>query len=97
MSKSPSRRFPVTVTELPVIRCQICHRTVAYGPGSPSGILTEHYGRHCQQMPAYPLNAQVIYALGAASAERLANRKDSTLFPGGDRAVAGIHNNPIAN
>ena len=28
MSKSSSRRFPVTVTHLPVMRCQICHRTV---------------------------------------------------------------------
>lgn len=45
MSKSTSRRFPVTVTQLPVTRCQICHRTVAYRPGSLSGVLTEHYGR----------------------------------------------------
>ena len=45
MSKSPSRRFPVTVTQLPVTRCEICHRTVAYGPGSLSEILTEHYRR----------------------------------------------------
>ena len=45
MSKSPSRRFPVTVTQLPVTRCQICHRTVAYRPGSLSEVLTEHYRR----------------------------------------------------
>ena len=45
MSKSPSRRFPVTVTQLPVTRCQICHRTVAYWPGSLSEVLTEHYRR----------------------------------------------------
>jgi len=45
MSKSPSRRFPVTVTHLPVTRCQICHRTVAYRPGTPSEALTEHYRR----------------------------------------------------
>jgi hypothetical protein len=43
MSKSPSRRFPVTVTQLPVTRCEICHRTVAYRPGSLSEVLTEHY------------------------------------------------------
>jgi hypothetical protein len=30
MTNSRSRRFPVTVTHLPVTRCQICHRTVAY-------------------------------------------------------------------
>jgi len=45
MSKSPSRRFPVTVTHLPVTRCQICHRAVAYRPGNLSEALTEHYRR----------------------------------------------------
>ena len=45
MSKSLSRRFPVTGTHLPVSRCQICHRTVAYRPGSLSEVLTEHYRR----------------------------------------------------
>ena len=45
MSKSPSRTFPVTVTQLPVTRCQICHRTVAYRPGNLSEVLTEHYRR----------------------------------------------------
>jgi hypothetical protein len=44
-SKSSSRRFPVTVTQLPLTRCQICHRTVAYRPGSLSQALTEHYRR----------------------------------------------------
>jgi hypothetical protein len=42
------RRFPVTVTQLPVIRCEICQRTVAYRPGALSEALTEHYRR------AYP-------------------------------------------
>jgi hypothetical protein len=45
MSNSSSRRFPVTTTRLPVTRCQICHRTVAYRPGSLSAVLTEHYRR----------------------------------------------------
>ena len=36
MSNSRSRRFPVTVTYLPVTRCQLCHRTVAYRPGNLS-------------------------------------------------------------
>ena len=45
MNKSPSRRFPVTVTHLPVTRCQICQRTVAYRPGNLSEVLTEHYRR----------------------------------------------------
>src|SRR5216683_1658157 len=43
MSKSHGRRFPVTVTHLPVTRCQICHRTVAYRPGNLSEVLTGHY------------------------------------------------------
>ena len=45
MSKSSSRRFPVTITHLPVTRCQICDRTVAYRPGKISEVLTEHYLR----------------------------------------------------
>jgi hypothetical protein len=45
MSKPSSRRFPVTITQLPLTRCQICHRTVAYRPGSLSEALTEHYRR----------------------------------------------------
>ena len=45
MSNSSSRCFPVTVTHLPVTRCQICHRTVAYRPGNLSEVLTEHYRR----------------------------------------------------
>jgi hypothetical protein len=43
MSTSQARRFPVTVTDLPV--CQICHRTVACRPGSLSEVLAEHYRR----------------------------------------------------
>ena len=42
-SSSRARRFPVTVTHLPVTRCQICHRTVAYRPGHLGEMLTEHY------------------------------------------------------
>jgi hypothetical protein len=45
MKTSASGRFPVTVTRLPVVRCQICRRTVAHRPGSASAALTEHYRR----------------------------------------------------
>ncbi len=45
MSNSSSHRFPVTVTQLPVTRCEICQRTVAYRPGTLSEALTEHYRR----------------------------------------------------
>ena len=45
MTKSPSHRFPLTATHLPVTRCQICHRTAAYRPGNLTEVLTEHYRR----------------------------------------------------
>jgi hypothetical protein len=45
MSNSSSRRFPVTITHLPVTRCLICLRTVACRPGNLSEVLTEHYRR----------------------------------------------------
>lgn len=48
MSNFESSRYPVTVTQLPVTRCQICRRTVAYRPGragAASAALTEHYRR----------------------------------------------------
>jgi hypothetical protein len=45
MRNSSSRRFPVTVTQLPVTRCQICRQTVAYRPDCLSEALTEHYRR----------------------------------------------------
>jgi hypothetical protein len=45
MSSPRTRRFPVTVTRLPVIRCQLCRRTLATRPGQASTVLTEHYRR----------------------------------------------------
>jgi hypothetical protein len=55
MSKSSSRRFPVTVSQLPVMRCQICHRTVAHQPGKASEVLTEHYRRaHPEELGLAP-------------------------------------------
>ena len=46
MTRSASNRFPVTVTQLPVNRCHLCQRTVAYRPGeagAASAALTKHY------------------------------------------------------
>jgi hypothetical protein len=40
---SAKNSFPVTVTQLPVTRCQLCDRTVAYRPGEASSALTKHY------------------------------------------------------
>jgi len=45
MSRSESHRFPVTVTRLPVTRCEVCGRTLAHRPGQASAVLTEHYHR----------------------------------------------------
>ena len=46
--------LPVTVTHLPVTRCQICHQTVAYRPGRLSEVLTEHYRRAHPQALGMP-------------------------------------------
>ena len=54
MNDSASRRFPVTVTRLPVTRCLICQRTVAYRPGTLSEALTEHYRRAHPETLALP-------------------------------------------
>ena len=55
MSKSSSRRFPVTVTQLPVVRCEVCQRTVAHRPGQASQVLTEHYRReHPEELGLAP-------------------------------------------
>lgn len=45
MSSPKTRRFPVTVTRLPVVRCEQCQRTFAARPGQASAVLTEHYRR----------------------------------------------------
>jgi hypothetical protein len=54
MSSSSAHRSPVTVTRLPVTRCQLCHRTVAYRPGTLSGVLTGHYRRAHPQALGLP-------------------------------------------
>jgi hypothetical protein len=43
MARRTSRSFPVTVTQLPLVRCQICGRTIAHQPGQANEVLTEHY------------------------------------------------------
>ena len=55
MASSATRRFPVTVTRLPVTRGQICQRTIAYRPGEASAVLTEHYRRqHPEELGPVP-------------------------------------------
>jgi hypothetical protein len=54
MSKSGSRHFLVTVTRLPVTRCQICRGTVAYRPGNLGEVLTGHCRRAHPEVPGLP-------------------------------------------
>jgi hypothetical protein len=56
MSKrASSSRFPVTVTQLPVVRCQICKRTLPYRPGQTSAVLTSHYAEmHPEELGTAP-------------------------------------------
>jgi hypothetical protein len=54
MKTSPTSRFPVTVTQLPTVRCQICRRTVAHQPGQASTALTGHYRRAHAEALATP-------------------------------------------
>ena len=51
---SGSRRFPVTVTQLPVTRCQIRHTTIACRPGKASDALTGHYRQAHPATPGLP-------------------------------------------
>jgi hypothetical protein len=75
MSKSPSRCFPLTVTQLPVTRCEICQRTVAYRPGRLSEVLTEHY-RRAAALPLVPSLASIGPA-GRPCASRAGERQRS--------------------
>jgi hypothetical protein len=39
------KTFPVTVSRLPVVRCQVCGRSVATPRTTATDALTEHYRR----------------------------------------------------
>ncbi len=55
MTRSAVKNFPVTVSQLPVTRCEICQRTVAYRPGGASAALTKHYElRHKDALGVIP-------------------------------------------
>ncbi|HWG64683.1 MAG TPA: hypothetical protein VG253_23605 [Streptosporangiaceae bacterium] len=57
MSNPGSRRFPVTVTHLPLLRCELCDRTLAHKPGEASAVLTEHYRRAHPEALGLPAQA----------------------------------------
>ncbi|MFN0282258.1 MAG: hypothetical protein ACKVZ6_09840 [Kineosporiaceae bacterium] len=40
-----ARSFPVTVTQLPVARCEVCGRSLAHRKGDANAVLTTHYER----------------------------------------------------
>ena len=77
MSRSDSPRFPVTVTRLPVTRCEVCGRTLAHQPGQASAVLTEHYHRmhpdaltdaaNERELPAIAAGARRRYAAGTCA------------------------------
>jgi len=50
MSNSTPWRHPVTVTQLPLVRCAVCRRTVAHRPGQASIVLTKHYEKAHPEM-----------------------------------------------
>ena len=45
LARSNEHGSQATVTQLPVTRCQICDRTLAYRLGNISEVLAEHYRR----------------------------------------------------
>jgi hypothetical protein len=45
MATSKTPRFPVTVTQLPLVRCAVCARTLAHQKGAAADVLTAHYTR----------------------------------------------------
>lgn len=43
MSRRRSRSFPVTVTQMPTVRCKVCGATLAHLRGEAGRVLTAHY------------------------------------------------------
>ena len=76
--------LPVTVTHLPVSRCQICHRTIADGPGKVSEILTDHYRR------AHPRSARPPFPVAGHGDPRTARRCRRGHPPARDDLAAGL-------
>ena len=43
--KPQPRAFPVTVTQMPTVRCQVCGASVPHLKGQLTAVLTAHYER----------------------------------------------------
>jgi hypothetical protein len=54
-TSASASRHPVEVTRLPVVRCAVCGRTVAYRPGQASAVLTKHYRQAHPELVAGPV------------------------------------------
>jgi hypothetical protein len=50
MEAMSNSHYPVTVTQLPLVRCAVCRRTVAHRPGEASVVLTKHYEKAHPEM-----------------------------------------------
>ena len=45
MARSKTRKFPVTVTQLPLVRCSVCGRMLPHQKGAAADVLTVHYAQ----------------------------------------------------
>lgn len=56
VSKKPrARAHPVSTSQLPVVRCQMCQQTMAHQPepGAAASVLTKHYNdEHAAELAA---------------------------------------------
>jgi hypothetical protein len=72
MSRSEGPRFPVTVTRLPVTRCEVCGRTLAHRPGQASAVLTKHYLRMHPDALTEAADAAELRGIAAGARQRYA-------------------------
>jgi hypothetical protein len=45
MARSKTPKFPVTVTQLPLVRCSMCGRMLPHQKGAAADVLTAHYAQ----------------------------------------------------
>jgi hypothetical protein len=62
----------VTVTRLPVTRCEVCGRTLAHQPGQASAVLTAHYHRMHPDALTDAANERELRAIAAGARRRYA-------------------------
>lgn len=62
----------MTVTRLPVTRCEVCGRTLAHQPGQASAVLTEHYHRMHPEALSDAADTRELRAIAAGARQRYA-------------------------